>query len=600
MSEGFLRTLSPLLKSLAGSLRGWLTAPRPLALAVVAKAEAEGLAADLDRQAAALQDDQPLFTVMLMGGTGVGKSTLMNALAESAVAQASYTRPTTRDPVVYVHEAVRPERLHADLRNCRIAVHDREPLRNKIIVDTPDLDSNDLANRDTLARLLPHADVVLYVGSQEKYHDRIGWDLFKEQRQRRAFGFVLNKWDRCSQVGPSGRRPDDDLLDDLKNEGFADPKLFRTTAQLWVDAAGQTPKNLPDGEQFSELRTWLELGLTRLEMEAVKARGVAQLLDSTHKALTDAQPPDLARPAAAVGEAWAPLLEAEALAQAEVLANTVEPYRQEIEHHFAARGQQRFRGMMAGYLRITRRFRYAGSMIRERVGMAGKPDEPGEWDLAGVAHDCARLADDRSLKARTEALASKLLVAADGHQFPVALLDEPTRQAGVRDWRERIARDLVDSFAAAERDVVAPTGWRMLLRGTVATLANVLPEITFVGCIALVLWQLVVKQITPSLVMVLMPVYATLGVLILLHVVISLLLPVTWDGIRADFRRHLGVALCREFLEVYGPVPADVALAVERDRAATAAVLGEVDQVRQWVGTKEQQSNIAVLYGSPA
>src|SRR5207247_1055542 len=102
-------------------------------------------------------------------------------------------------------------------------------------VDTPDLDSNDLANRDRLAQLLPIADIVLYVGSQEKYHDKLGWDLFLHQRQRRAFAFVLNKWDRCQQLGSTGIRPDVDLLRDLKSEGFADPVLFRTCAQRWVD-----------------------------------------------------------------------------------------------------------------------------------------------------------------------------------------------------------------------------------------------------------------------------------------------------------------------------------------------------------------------------
>ena len=83
-------------------------------------------------------------------------------------------------------------------------VHDRPNLEQKVIVDTPDLDSNDLANREKLKQLLPVADIVLYVGSQEKYHDRLGWELFLEHRRRRAFAFVLNKWDRC--LSPHGAR----------------------------------------------------------------------------------------------------------------------------------------------------------------------------------------------------------------------------------------------------------------------------------------------------------------------------------------------------------------------------------------------------------
>src|SRR5205807_5870787 len=137
-------------------------------------------------------------------------------------------------------------------------------LEHKIIVDTPDLDSNDLSNREKLHRLLPVADIVLYVGSQEKYHDKLGWDLFLQQRRRRAFAFVLNKWDRCAEPTTSGLRPDEDLVRDLKAEGFESPRLFRTTAQAWLDAArnGGVPKagELVPGEQFAELRDWLELG----------------------------------------------------------------------------------------------------------------------------------------------------------------------------------------------------------------------------------------------------------------------------------------------------------------------------------------------------
>src|SRR5205823_5836971 len=191
---------------------------------------------DLQRQALALDVERPLLIVTLMGGTGVGKSSLLNALAKGPVAQASFARPTTRDPVVYYHESVRPERLDPALQHCRLVAHDRPGLEHKILVDTPDLDSNDLSNREKLLRLLPIADVVLYVGSQEKYHDKLGWELFLQQRRRRAFAFVLNKWDRCLH-GSGGIRPDEDLLRDLRAEGFENPLLFRTCAQFWVDQA---------------------------------------------------------------------------------------------------------------------------------------------------------------------------------------------------------------------------------------------------------------------------------------------------------------------------------------------------------------------------
>ena len=182
---------------------------------MVTTATLEGMANDLVRQAEALEAERPLLVVMLMGGTGVGKSTLLNALAGGAVAQASFQRPTTRDPVVYYHESVKPENFDPLLRTCRLASHDRPALQHKILVDTPDLDSNATIHREIVRQMLPVADVVLYVGSQEKYHDQIGWDVFLQQRKRRAFGFVLNKWDRCLHAGAAGKRPDEDLLEDL-------------------------------------------------------------------------------------------------------------------------------------------------------------------------------------------------------------------------------------------------------------------------------------------------------------------------------------------------------------------------------------------------
>ncbi|MFO0938252.1 MAG: GTPase domain-containing protein [Gemmataceae bacterium] len=600
--EPFLRTLAPLLRALESKTRTWLVSPRPAPLGLVERATLEGLTDDLGRNSLALDAEKPLLVIMLMGGTGVGKSSLMNAFAGAAVASASYARPTTRDPVVYVHESVRPERLDPSLRNCRLATHNRDTLIQKVIVDTPDVDSNDLANRETLIALLPHADVVLYVGSQEKYHDKLGWELFKEQRQRRAFAFVMNKWDRASQSSETGTRPDEDWLRDLKAEGFTEPKLFRTTAQLWIDSQGQTPANLPSGEQFAELREWLELGLTRMEIEAVKARGVSQLLSQLEKALEAARPPLLHEAADAVKQSWVPLLDEEANAQADVLANTVEPFQQEIEHHFATQGQQRFRGIMAAYLRITRKLRYAGNAIRERVTIPGgssKPNEPSaDWELASVAHDCAKLAEDRSLTARQSALASKLLIEADYNGFPLNLLDGPTAEAGKSDWHDRMIRSLVDSLSKTEAELTAPVGWKRIARGTAAGLANVLPEITFVVSIAVVLWQFAVQGNVPTLMMALMPIYATLGMLIILHVIIGVLLPVRWSGIRSDFRRHLGEGLNREFQSAYASIPRNVALAVASDRQRFDELFAEVRKVENWLVEKEMKANVSKLYGS--
>ncbi|MFO0821992.1 MAG: GTPase domain-containing protein [Gemmataceae bacterium] len=560
----------------------------------------------------ALDVEKPLLTIMLMGGTGVGKSTLLNALAGSPIAQAAFTRPTTRDPVVYFHNSVRSDRLDPALRLCRLAQHDRIGLEQKIIVDTPDLDSNDLANRDKLKALLPIADIVLYVGSQEKYHDKLGWDLFKEQRQRRAFAFVLNKWDRCN-TGESGLRPDEDLLKDLKDEGFANPLLFRTTAQRWVDSAAKsgtwpppTPPDLPEGEQFTLLRNWLELGLTRLEIEAVKARGVGQLLTTVARVVEGLRPPDLTAEAEKVKEAWRQTLAAEADVQGEVLVGTLEPYQTEVEHHFSVEDQRRYRGLMAAYLRFSTRMRYAKSSMRDHIPFAGrvlpsaKVETPVEWNLGEFVQECARTAGERVLDQRTTALVNRLLVEGDQRGIPLSLLSDPTHAVGRMDWRDRVTRAVIDSLADVEREATNPTGWRKALRGTLTALANTLPELALLATVGTLLYNFMVNEnhITPGIFEMSLVVLIPLVVIIATQMLIMLLLPIRWPAIRERFRSKLATRMSEELERAYLKVPDDIATALREERKQVDTLLAETKTVSDFLAERQQAAQVTELYGS--
>lgn len=597
-----LRTLVPALRGLERELTEWFVTPnRRLPLEHVTKANLEGIRDDFRRRADDLDLEQPLLVVLLMGGTGVGKSSLLNALAGAEIAQASFTRPTTRDPVVYHHRAVNPDRLDPALRSCRLVAHEREELREKIIVDTPDLDSNEEENRQRLLAVLPIADVVLYVGSQEKYHDRVGWDLFRAQRQRRAFAFVLNKWDRCTRPTSGGMRPDQDLLHDLAGEGFQDPLLFRTSAQHWIDRAGGSVNGPPpEGEQFADLLQWLAEGLTRLEIEALKTRGVIQLLDDLLANLNAALPPDVTETAKETGPVWSKLLDEEADELAGELIHALEPHQKEIELHFRLTGQQRFQRLMAGYLGVLNRLQYAGRRIRNPVGSLASVniDPSRSWDLRGLTRDVMTSASERGIAHRINALGDRLVVAAGSVDFPSDLLAPRIKDLTSLDWKGQLGAAVEEALGTVEREWAEPTGARRILRGGLVMFANFIPELTFVGSVIILLYKLiVVKEQTLSLGSVLIPFVLTLAVLMVFHILIHLLLPMRWTAIRNDFRKHLERAIDNKLETTYLPLPGIVAkdLAAERDRIRQIAE--SVSELKGMLESRRHAARIDAMYG---
>lgn len=591
-----LRTLVPALRGLERELATWLAAPdRRMPLLPMMRANLEGLRDDLRRKTEDFDLEQPLLVITLMGGTGVGKSTLLNALAGSAIAQASFTRPTTRDPVVYHHVTVKPERLDPALQKCRLVAHDREELREKVLVDTPDLDSNEEDNRERLMAVLPVADVVLYVGSQEKYHDRLGWDLFRAQRQRRAFAFVLNKWDRCTQPTAGGMRPDEDLLRDLKEEGFADPLLFRTSAQHWVDKSLE----LPQGEQFPQLLQWLEDGLSRLEIEALKARGVGQMLEHLSAGLAQAKPTDLAAAADKTRPGWETLIDTEAEDLSGMLLHTLEPQQREIEHHFRLTGQQRFQRLMAGYLGAVTRLQFIGSKLQNPLASASADAGGGNFNIDGLTRDVLNAAGKRGLDARIQSLGDRLLVDADQHGMPSELLAPRLKDLAALDWRGQLGTAVGDALGTVEREWVNPTGGSRLLRGGLVLMANIIPELTFVGSVVMILWsRIMVKDYQLTLGSVLVPFVLTLAVLMVFHVLIHLFLPLRWPSIRAGFRKQLEVNTRERLIAMYSPLPAVVAGEVATERTRVEKLIQQVRELSSLLESRRQAARIDALYGA--
>jgi predicted GTPase len=166
---------------------------------------------------------RPLI-VAFMGGTGVGKSSLLNRLAGKAIAKAGIERPTSREVTLFHHQGIAiqhlPEKL--PIEKIRIAQHDDEAKKNIVWIDMPDFDSTEQSNKTQVFEWLPHIDVLIYVVSPERYRDEKAWRLLMSEGNRHAWLFVLNQWDRGQQAQY------EDFKQQLGKAGFVEPIIFKT------------------------------------------------------------------------------------------------------------------------------------------------------------------------------------------------------------------------------------------------------------------------------------------------------------------------------------------------------------------------------------
>lgn len=167
--------------------------------------------------------DRPLL-VAFMGGTGVGKSSLLNRLAGAAIARTGVERPTSREVTLFHHHSVALQHLPANLpvASVKIAQHGDETKRHIVWIDMPDFDSVDQHNRQLVLEWLPHIDVLIYVVSPERYCDEKAWRLLLAEGARHAWLFVLNQWDRGQF------EQYEDFRRQLSKAGFVDPIIFKT------------------------------------------------------------------------------------------------------------------------------------------------------------------------------------------------------------------------------------------------------------------------------------------------------------------------------------------------------------------------------------
>ncbi|OLL12415.1 ABC transporter, partial [Actinomyces oris] len=112
----------------------------------------------------------------LLGATGSGKSSLTNAMAGSEVSRTARTRPTTTQPLAVVPDtaAEATELLDWLAINHRVRVDGGWALgETTVLVDLPDIDSDEPEHRAIAERMAGKVDVLVWVLDPEKYADGV-------------------------------------------------------------------------------------------------------------------------------------------------------------------------------------------------------------------------------------------------------------------------------------------------------------------------------------------------------------------------------------------------------------------------------------------
>ncbi len=162
------------------------------------------------------------LVVATFGGTGTGKSTLVNALVGKECTEIGRQRPTTTKPVLILHPQLDPEILGFPLDDFDVRQIDSPILRDIVIIDCPDPDTTEDETPDSnlwrLHRLLPYCDVLLFTSTQQKYRSARVSEEIREAATGCKICFVQTHADL-----------DEDIRDDWRKqlaEHYEVPEMF--------------------------------------------------------------------------------------------------------------------------------------------------------------------------------------------------------------------------------------------------------------------------------------------------------------------------------------------------------------------------------------
>ena len=188
--------------------------------------------------------DAPLVAV-IGGSTGSGKSTITNSLVGIDVSPAGILRPTTRAPVLICHpddeawfasSEVLPDlpRVTGNKDATGAVLHIRPTdtfEAGLALIDAPDIDSIEEANRGLATQLLAAADLWLFTTTAVRYADAVPWDfLHRAQARGTSLAIIINRVPpgAAAEIVPH-------LESMLVNAGLIDVPLFAIDESDLVD-----------------------------------------------------------------------------------------------------------------------------------------------------------------------------------------------------------------------------------------------------------------------------------------------------------------------------------------------------------------------------
>jgi energy-coupling factor transporter ATP-binding protein EcfA2 len=231
-----------------------------------------------------------VLVVGVLGGTGTGKSTLVNALAGSDVSPAGdVARPTTKSPVVVAGPCIDCSWLPIERWGAKLVRSGSPAVAEIVLVDCPDPDTQppdvpDAAaaphadasrpsgvnrNRDLLEEVLPACDVLLVVSTAQKYRS---WSVAREVlafAPGRPVLFVQTHASRDVDIREDWRR-------ELERQGFDVERIHRVDG---VEAIRRAADGLAMEEGFADLVAAIGTELAGRSARRVRRTGAGDLVD---------------------------------------------------------------------------------------------------------------------------------------------------------------------------------------------------------------------------------------------------------------------------------------------------------------------------------